>query len=263
MKLRAFVLAAAVVPAMLGAVSSRASAQTWSMPADFSPTQGQRNWFYGYRNEGGVFTQMSQYGLFPASWTSQWGSGGFWTLVAPNLMHPNGATTSGQRQGVNQSAVLRWVSPTRGSAAISGTIAKQLPGGNGVDWSVVKNGTQSLASFTLAGDNAFGQSFQSIVRVRPGDTIDFMLGAHEGNDGGDLTIYTVAITVCQGDLDDGTNTGQGDGAVTIDDLIYFLDRYEAGDLSADLDDGSGNGVPNLAVDVDDFVYFILRFDAGC
>lgn len=245
------------------ALAPRAEAQSWSMPGDFSSTQGQRNWFYGYRSAGGTFTQMTQYGEFPASWTTQWGPGGFWTFIAPNVMHPNGAFTSGGRQELDQEAVLRWVSPTRGSATISGRVAKQLPGGNGVDWRVIKNGTDTLIGFELAGDNAVGVDFQTVVRVRPGDSIEFALNAHEHDDGGDATLYSVSIAVCQGDLDNGTNTGQGDGAVTIEDLVYFLSRYEAGDLAADLDDGSGNGVPNLAVDVDDFVYFILRFDAGC
>lgn len=33
---------------------------------------------------------------------------------------------------------------------------------------------------------------------------------------------------CVADTDDGTGTGNGDGAVTIDDLLYFLVRFEAG-----------------------------------
>lgn len=260
MLIRTCVLAVLSACALL---NSRAHAQTWAMPNDFSSSQGQRNWFYGSRDSGGSFAQMPEYGTFPASWTAQWGPGGFWTFIAPNIMHPNGVTTSGERQSLNQSAVLRWVSPTRGSASISGRIAKQLPGGNGVDWSVVKNSTQTLASVALAGDDAVGQTYQAVVRVRPGDSIDFVLDAHEGNDGGDSTLYTTSITVCAADLDDGSSSGTPDGGVDVADLVYFFARFEAGDLAADLDDGSGTGVPDLAVDIDDFIYFLQRFDQGC
>lgn len=33
---------------------------------------------------------------------------------------------------------------------------------------------------------------------------------------------------CVADVDDGSGTGTGDGAVTLDDLLYFLQRFEEG-----------------------------------
>lgn len=240
-----------------------ARAQVWGMPADFSSVQSQRNFFYGYRAGSGPFTQMPEYGVFPASWTVQWGSGGFWTFIAPNIMHPNGTFTSGGRRSADQTAVLRWVSPMRGSASISGRIAKQLPGGNGVVWGVVRNATEPLVSITLAGTDTTGQEFQALTRVRPGDTIDFTLDANQGNDGGDSTLYSFTIVVCPADIDDGTCTGVPDGGVDVADLSCFLSKLEAGDRIADIDDGSGRGVPDNAVDINDFVYFLQRFDRGC
>lgn len=68
---------------------------------------------------------------------------------------------------------------------------------------------------------------------------------------------------CAADLDDGSGTGTPDDAVTIDDLLYFLGRYEAGSVAADLDDGSGTGVHDGAVTIDDLLYFLGHYEGGC
>ena len=52
------------------------------------------------------------------------------------------------------------------------------------------------------------------------------------------------------DFDDGTGTGQPDGGVTIDDLLYYLAVFEAGISATDLDDGSGTGPPDGGVTID-------------
>ncbi len=56
-----------------------------------------------------------------------------------------------------------------------------------------------------------------------------------------MTVRTIGLAVilacvsapraparCCADLDDGSGTGLADGAVTIDDLLYFLGAFEAG-----------------------------------
>ncbi len=68
---------------------------------------------------------------------------------------------------------------------------------------------------------------------------------------------------CVADFDDGTGTGTPDGGVTIDDLIYYLGLFEAGDANADVDDGTGTGTPDLGVTIDDLIYYLTRFEAGC
>lgn len=70
-------------------------------------------------------------------------------------------------------------------------------------------------------------------------------------------------TPCPGDLDDGLAFGLPDGAVTIDDLVYFLLRFEEGAPSADLDDGSKSGTLDGGVDINDLVFFLVHFEAGC
>jgi uncharacterized membrane protein len=70
---------------------------------------------------------------------------------------------------------------------------------------------------------------------------------------------------CPADLDDGGGGGVPDGAITIEDLLFFLIKFESGETSADLDD-DGNptiGTPDGAVTVDDLLFFLVRFEEGC
>ena len=68
---------------------------------------------------------------------------------------------------------------------------------------------------------------------------------------------------CPADLDDGSMTGTPDGAVTIDDLLFVLAMYEAGDVRVDLDDGSMTGTHDGAVTIDDLLFFLTRYEGGC
>lgn len=74
-----------------------------------------------------------------------------------------------------------------------------------------------------------------------------------------------ASSCCGSDLDDGTRTGTRDGAVTIDDLVYFLDRFEVGAQAADLDDDGEPAAlsPDGAVDINDLLVMLARFQQGC
>ncbi len=71
------------------------------------------------------------------------------------------------------------------------------------------------------------------------------------------------VIVCPADLDDGTNTGTPDGGVDINDLLYMLAMYEAGDPQADIDDGSATGQPDCGVDLSDLLYFLQWYETGC
>lgn len=71
------------------------------------------------------------------------------------------------------------------------------------------------------------------------------------------------LVVCVADTDDGNATGTCDGGVTVDDLLYYLGRFESGAAQADVDDGSGLGSPDGGVTIDDLLYYLGRFEAGC
>ena len=79
----------------------------------------------------------------------------------------------------------------------------------------------------------------------------------------DQVVITIDPYHCPSDLDDGSGTGTPDGGTDINDLLYFLARYEAGDSAADLDDGSGSGVPDGGVDINDLLFFLFHYEAGC
>lgn len=78
-----------------------------------------------------------------------------------------------------------------------------------------------------------------------------------------LRTRVCATPRCVSDQDDGSGTGTPDGAVTIDDLLFFLVKFEEGNAMADVDDGTGTGSPDGAVTIDDLLFDLARFEAGC
>nr|MBP8301741.1 immunoglobulin domain-containing protein [Planctomycetota bacterium] len=86
------------------------------------------------------------------------------------------------------------------------------------------------------------------------------------DDCGSLTSTAVVIDIttgCPADLDNGTGTGTPDGGIDINDLLFFLNKFEAGAIEADLDNGSGLGVPDGGIDINDLLFFLSHFEAGC
>ena len=63
--------------------------------------------------------------------------------------------------------------------------------------------------------------------------------------------------------DDGSGSGTPDGGIDINDLLFFLGKYEAGDITADLDDGGGTGTPDGGVDINDLLFFLAHYEGGC
>ncbi len=98
---------------------------------------------------------------------------------------------------------------------------------------------------------------RGLARPQPGIT-----GADPACDLGAVEAPT-ADPPCPADVDDGSGLGQPDGGVDVNDLTYFLGRYEEGDVHADLDDGSGTGTHDLGVDINDLLFFLTRYESGC
>lgn len=93
---------------------------------------------------------------------------------------------------------------------------------------------------------------------------NFAVGIGEFNLPMILAYESITIaTLCAADLDDGSGTGASDGAITIDDLLYFLGAFETGSAEADLDNGSGTNTPDGGVTIDDLLFFLTRFEGGC
>lgn len=68
---------------------------------------------------------------------------------------------------------------------------------------------------------------------------------------------------CPGDLDDGTMSGNSDGGVDINDLLFFLTNFELGSPEADLTWQYGGAIRDNAVDINDLLFFLQAFEAGC
>ncbi len=113
-------------------------------------------------------------------------------------------------------------------------------------------------------------SFSGTVEIRQGSPTGPILATAAVAKSDDFEVLWLSFTVgnpdpgCPADIDDGTGTGTSDGAITIDDLLYFLVAFENGTEGADLDnDGQDPGEPDGAVTIDDLLFFLFHFEAGC
>lgn len=68
---------------------------------------------------------------------------------------------------------------------------------------------------------------------------------------------------CPADLDDGSGNGYPDGGVDINDLLFFMPKYEEGNIVVDLDDGTGTGSQDGGVDINDLLFFLTHYEGGC
>jgi hypothetical protein len=122
------------------------------------------------------------------------------------------------------------------------------------------------STFTLAASTG-----RRVVTIRPGAAADSLpIGVWSSRlsarpcgliDRFNIPVYFQVG--CIADMDDGSGLGRPDGGVTIDDLLFFMDRFSAGGFRADVDDGSGSGIPDGGVTIDDLLYYLDRFDQGC
>lgn len=134
----------------------------------------------------------------------------------------------------------------------------------------------AVSEWDTAALDAFGQRLWmdepwDVERAPDGPGAANMVAGWE-TDFGEGGSYTITLTGacfagpsfdCAADLDNGSGTGTRDDAVTIDDLLYFLVQFEAGNVAADLDNGTSTGTRDDAVTIDDLLYFLIRFEAGC
>lgn len=159
----------------------------------FSGTQGACSWSYGYLEPAGdnTFHLMTDWDAAGPLWWVLRGS--YWTLVGPDVQHPNGAVTTGGRMPVEQWSVRRWTSTVTGNITISGSVRKSAdaPTGDGVDARILVDGVQKYSQF-IAGADTVGVSFAVAAPVAVGSVVDFMLGPH-ANDATDTTFFSAQI----------------------------------------------------------------------
>jgi len=175
--------------------------------ADFSTTQGERGWSYGYDSGTlDTFTLMTHKSVItkyvPPSndvWDCWVSDTAHWTQIFQLGAHPNGTSSSEPTNSILQRAVRRWTSTFAGEVTISGEIAKiDLVGSNGIDALVFVDGTQRYETF-IAGDDAGGRAYKLVATLEVGSTVDFVLDPHDGADHHDLSRFTgIIVRVDQG-----------------------------------------------------------------
>lgn len=173
--------------------SNAASLTLANSVSEFSGTQGQDNWYYGYYN--GSFTsddfqQMTQYDN-DAWWVKK---GAYWSNLWNNGGHPNGNPSIGDRIPVNQWSVRRWISEVDGEIQIMGNLSKSNTVGVGIDGiigSIFVNGLPIWSSY-IAPHDGYGVNYNLSTTITKGSFVDWAIAPY-GNDGSDGTNFTATI----------------------------------------------------------------------
>ena len=105
--------------------------------AEFSGTQGQDNWYYGYYDGDNAspftssdFEEMPQF-INDNQWIIHRGDPtGYWTTLSASGGHPNGPVGN-YYQDTEHWAVRRWVSDVAGTLQIEGNLSKSSTFGDG------------------------------------------------------------------------------------------------------------------------------------
>lgn len=133
------------------------TSNSWVASSGFSGTNGSNQWYYQQWN-GSNYSDITY-----DSGNSRWYGSEANLFVASNWQHPD----------ANYDSVRKWTSPKAGRISISGTARMGASGGDGVNVSIWKNGTQIFSS-TIAGSNTTGINTNvSAFDINPGDAVYF------------------------------------------------------------------------------------------
>ncbi len=172
--------------------------------AEFSDTQGQNGWFFGYRDltvdgKGAEsYDANADFLPFDASlwngtgWDLDAGAGNApWTMLDNEGVHPNGSNS-----GNLQWAIRRYVPSELSASALIGVtwnVRKQnVGGGNGVTGALYVNGVR-VQSKTIAFNDAVGVTNTYNYKANPTDKIDLALSP-VGTDGADTDASDGSLT---------------------------------------------------------------------
>jgi len=169
--------------------------------ADFSATQGQNGWSYGYYDGDNLNSfspdDFEELTVFNNNrWSLQEGNGGFWTYLWSTGGHPNGTTPIGGRQLIEHWAVRRWVSDADGILSLQGLLAKPTGahGGNGVVGHIFVDGVE-LFSQHISGSDGVGINYSFDINIHLGSIIDFAIDPYLSREAVDSTTFTALGTM--------------------------------------------------------------------
>lgn len=170
---------------------------------EFSGTQGQDNWYYGYYDgDGPVLYSNPDFEELPNYVSNGPGGRGpewyidyskYWTACFVDGGHPNGLITSGGHLSAEHWIVRRWISEVSGNIAIIGNLADLHGGaGDGIVGHILIDGTDVFTQIINDGDFT-GVDYNVNVAVSVGSLVDFAV-APRSSDWTDGTKFTAVIT---------------------------------------------------------------------
>jgi hypothetical protein len=147
--------------------------------SQYSLTQGQDGWFYGYYDRTADANKTYQVGDFRPFTNTRDGAvwfvdeGRFFTAMDSRQAHVNGPVST--REDVEHWAIRRFIAPEGGEVTIHVEGREDASiGGDGVSAKVFING-QELLSERIAMDDTAGFSENLTATIQAGATIDFVL----------------------------------------------------------------------------------------
>ena len=190
----------AILIVMGGQVQTNGGVIVGDSVAEFSLTQGENGWFYGYYQDQFTPSNFRLMTTFNASWPA-WQVDYrdppplYWTYITPTIAHGNGHLVNFDRTPVEQWAVRRWVSDVEGQVTISGTIADRDAGSfdNGAIGRIFV-GNAELLTVDIAASDFVGVDYSVLATVSIGTTIDFVVDPKDGNSRFDATRFTSVVS---------------------------------------------------------------------
>lgn len=220
MRRTALVLGLILVGITVGSVQAAIIADSVN---EFSGTQGQNNWYYGYYdrtndldgiyNPDSDFQQMTEFqniGTYFGSWiwSVDWangGPGGYWTSLGALGGHPNDTNGNWGRLPNVHWPIRRWVSEVAGSITISG-VFKSIDCGSITGYIIVDGvqvWSQNVSCFA-------GVNYTINAAVQVGSTVDFAITPGQDDvDVNDSTEFTAVISAEQPEANLIVNIGSG------------------------------------------------------
>ena len=180
--------------------------------SEFSSTQGQNNWYYGYYSSG--------FQEFPSqNPPGRWSLDGYWTAIWHVGGHPHGSP--------EHWAVRRWISEVEGSINISGGLQKHdAGGGDGITGYIIVDGIQIWSQY-IAYDDTVGVNYNIDHNVYLGSLVDFAI-APNVNDLYDSTGFTATIKANTFATEDGPIENKTNGK-RYDYIWHAIIEAEPGD----------------------------------
>ena len=197
------------------ALLQEASAQNAQILAnslkDYSTTQGEGSWFYGYYPSplDRTFQPMIACPQFGGVWSSECPATNTWIIL----------DAIGGSAGSTAWPVRRWISNVSGEITISGRLAKaDWDCGEGVTGYIIVDGTEVWSQFVDYFDSV-GVWYSVTVQVSVGSTVDFAIDPGFNN-WCDHTVFTATLSrePLPGDVN-------GDNRVDDADLLIVLFNF--------------------------------------